>query len=69
MSLIVVNESKLRRAPVAPKLPLIEASVGCCQSAVCVSCLLRPAVALSIQTAHIACHAFSTPALALCIRS
>ncbi len=29
MSLIVVNESKLRRAPVAPKLPLIEASVGC----------------------------------------
>ncbi|KAI7843449.1 hypothetical protein COHA_002927 [Chlorella ohadii] len=27
MNLIVVNESKLRRAPVAPKLPLIEASL------------------------------------------
>ena len=30
MNLIVVNESKLRRAPVAPKLPLIEASVSFC---------------------------------------
>ena len=28
MNLIVVNESKLRRAPVVPKLPLIEAQAS-----------------------------------------